>query len=256
MDSFGQVRRVLVLGAGSDIARAVLLRLGQSGLDSLILAAREPETVRDSLRSEIALAEVEMVPIRWDASDVTSHDAFFDEVFTSGPDIDLVLCAVGSLGHGQGLESPSGDAAVTILANFSGPASALLSVARCMQHQGSGRIVVLSSVAGVRTRRSNFVYGSAKAGLDAFAQGLGDALVLSGVSVSIVRPGFVETKMTKGLPKAPFAVSAERVASDICKRALGPSVARVIWTPRVLAAVFTVLRLLPTRVWRRLSANR
>ena len=74
---------------------------------------------------------------------------------------------------------------------------------------------MLSSVAGIRVRRSNFVYGSAKSGLDAFAQGLCEALHGTGVSLYIVRPGFVRTKMTAGRSSAPFAVEAPRVASDI-----------------------------------------
>ena len=99
-------------------------------------------------------------------------------------------------------------------------------------------------------RRSNYVYGSAKAGLDGFALGLGEALRGSGVTVHIVRPGFVRTKMTAGRPAAPFAVEPDRVASDIVRGVeRGQS---VIWSPGVLRWVFSVLRLLPQAVWRRL----
>ena len=90
--------------------------------------------------------------------------------------------------------------------NLTWPAAALSAVAARLQRQGHGRIVVLSSVAGFRIRRSNFVYGSAKAGLDNFATGLGESLRGTGVSVHIVRPGFVHTKMTAGRDKAPDPV--------------------------------------------------
>src|SRR4029450_11965014 len=86
-----------------------------------------------------------------------------------------------------------------------------------LRAQGHGTIVVLSSVAGERARRSNFVYGSTKAGLDAFFQGLGDSLVGTGASVMIVRPGFVHTKMTEGLDPAPLATTPEAVAEAIVR---------------------------------------
>jgi decaprenylphospho-beta-D-erythro-pentofuranosid-2-ulose 2-reductase len=111
-------------------------------------------------------------------------------------------------------------------------------------------MVVLSSVAGYRVRRANFVYGSAKAGLDAFALGLGEALRGTGVSAHLVRPGFVHTKMTEGRPPAPFAVGPDRVATDIV-RGLERGQA-VIWSPPLLGWVFPALRLLPQSAWRRL----
>ena len=86
-----------------------------------------------------------------------------------------------------------------------------------LRGQGHGRILVLSSVAGYRVRRSNFVYGAAKAGLDGFAKGLGEAVRGTGVSVHVVRPGFVRTKMTEGRPAAPFAVGPDRVAEDVVR---------------------------------------
>jgi decaprenylphospho-beta-D-erythro-pentofuranosid-2-ulose 2-reductase len=134
--------------------------------------------------------------------------------------------------------------------NFSWPAAALSAVAARLRLQGHGRIIVLSSVAGFRVRRSNFVYGSAKAGLDAFAAGLSEALRGTGVSVHIVRPGFVHTKMTRGRPAAPFAVRPEKVAADIIRGLKRGQT--VIWSPRILGLVFSALRLAPQALWRRL----
>jgi len=109
---------------------------------------------------------------------------------------------------------------------------------------------VLSSVAGVRVRRANYVYGAAKYGLDGFAQGLSETLDGSGVSLYLVRPGFVRTKMTAGRPAAPFAVDADRVGADIVA---GIERGRpVIWSPPALGWLFSVLRLLPRPIWRRL----
>ena len=95
------------------------------------------------------------------------------------------------------------------------PAAAMVAFAEVLRAQGHGRIVVLSSVAGVRVRRANFVYGASKAGLDAFAIGLGEALRGTGASVMVVRPGWVATKMTAGLTPGPLATTADAVAADV-----------------------------------------
>jgi decaprenylphospho-beta-D-erythro-pentofuranosid-2-ulose 2-reductase len=134
--------------------------------------------------------------------------------------------------------------------NVTWPSAALAEVAARLQHQGHGKIVVLSSVAGFRVRRSNFVYGSTKAGLDGFALGLSEAVRGTGTSVHVVRPGFVHTKMTAGRPAAPFAVGPERVARDVVRGLERGDT--VIWSPGALRYVFSIFRLLPQAIWRRL----
>ena len=111
-------------------------------------------------------------------------------------------------------------------------------------------LVVLSSVAGERVRRANFVYGATKAGLDGFAQVLGDSLVGSGARVLVVRPGFVHSAMTKGLKAAPFATTPDRVAAITVKGLR--SGRRTVWAPGILRYVFSIFRHLPGPVWRRL----
>jgi decaprenylphospho-beta-D-erythro-pentofuranosid-2-ulose 2-reductase len=130
--------------------------------------------------------------------------------------------------------------------------SAGLAAARQLKAQGHGTLVVLSSVAGERVRRANFIYGSSKAGLDGFAQGLGDALAGSGARVMIVRPGFVRTKMTEGLPAAPLSATADAVADATVKGLAGGRA--VVWVPALLRPVFMVFRHLPRVVWRKLPA--
>ncbi len=134
--------------------------------------------------------------------------------------------------------------------NLTWPAAALSAVAIQMRRQGHGQIVVLSSVAAYRVRRSNFIYSSAKAGLDGFTTGLAESLRGTNVSVHIVRPGFVHTKMTAGRPARPFAVHPRRVASDIARGIDRGQ--RVIWSPSGLRLVFPELRLLPQALWRHL----
>ena len=164
--------------------------------------------------------------------------------------VDLVIVAVGELGRQEVDEVDPDRVARMMTVNLTWPAAALSVVADQLRRQGHGRIVVLSSVAGFRVRRSNFVYGAAKSGLDGFALGLSEALRGTGVSLHIVRPGFVRTKMTAGRSAAPFAVEAPRVASDIV-RGLARGQA-VIWSPGILRWVFSAFRLLPGALWRRL----
>jgi decaprenylphospho-beta-D-erythro-pentofuranosid-2-ulose 2-reductase len=133
---------------------------------------------------------------------------------------------------------------------MAGAVSISLAVAQRLRAQGHGRLVVLSSVAGERVRKANFVYGATKAGLDGFAQGLGDSLEGSGAAVVVVRPGFVHSTMTAGLDPAPFATTPDAVAeATVAGLRRGR---RTVWAPGILRVVFSVLRHLPGPVWRRL----
>ncbi|HEX2563084.1 MAG TPA: SDR family NAD(P)-dependent oxidoreductase, partial [Acidimicrobiales bacterium] len=169
-------------------------------------------------------------------------------------DIDCVVLASGVLGEQSHLEDDPAAAAELAVTNYAGPVSALLHVARRLEEQGHGTVVVLSSVAAERARRSNFVYGSSKAGLDAFAQGLADSLVAAGVRVVVVRPGFVRSSMTEGRDAAPLATTPAAVAEAVA--AALASGRETVWVPGALRYVMGALRHLPRPVWRRVSANR
>lgn len=250
-DALGAPQSVLVLGGGSDIAMATLRLLVEARTRTVVLAGRDPralETAVSELR-DLGAERVDAVP--FDADDTASHAAFFDNLFSSHGDFDVVLLAFGVLGDQAEAEADPEVAAAILRTNFLGAASAGLHAARLLREQGHGVIVALSSVAGERARRSNFVYGSSKAGLDAFFQGLGDSLVGTGVKVLIVRPGFVHTKMTAGLPSAPLSTTPEAVAAVIV-RALQTG-AELAWAPRPLRLVMFVLRHLPRPVFRRLK---
>src|SRR5205823_3951277 len=108
-------------------------------------------------------------------------------------------------------------AAAAARTNYVGVVSVGLEVAARLRQQGHGTVVLLSSVAGERVRKANFVYGSTKAGADGFAQGLGDALAPFGARVLIVRPGFVPTKLTAGMKPAPLATTPDAVADAVVK---------------------------------------
>jgi len=246
-------RTALVLGANSDIARATLARLAEHGLEQVVLAARDPSAATAALA--MVAPGLDATGVRWDATDATSHAGLVAGAVATLGRIDLVLCTVGVLGHGAGLEMTPVAVDEMIRVNLAGCAAALAAVAPRLADQSHGTIVVLSSVAGVRPRRSNYVYGATKAGLDAFAFGLADALHDRGVRVVVVRPGFVRSKMTTGLRPAPFATDPVVVASAV-EHALARGRRGVVWVPPRLGPLFTGFRLLPAALWRRVAGDR
>ena len=185
----------------------------------------------------------------FDADAVATHRAVLDGVFDGG-DIDVTVMAFAVLGDQQAFTADPALAAAAVHTNMTGSVSSGLVVADRLRQQGHGVLVVLSSVAGERVRAANLVYGATKAGLDAFAQGLGDSLVGTGARVLVVRPGFVRTKMTTGMPEAPFTTGPEAVADavvDGLRRG-----AHTVWSPPALRYVFMGLRHLPRPLWRRM----
>ena len=140
--------------------------------------------------------------------------------------------------------------------NFAGPAAALAVAADRLVAQGGGTLVVLSSVAGVRPRRSNYVYGSTKSGLDAFARGIADAVHGTGVQVLVVRPGFVRSSMTEGLEPAPFSTDPATVAAGRRPGRCTRGRSGVVWVPPLLGPLFAVLANVPTPLWRRIAGDR
>ena len=161
-----------------------------------------------------------------------------------------MILAFGQLVEQAELDADPERAAAMVHVNYTGAVSVSLAVAAQFRRQGHGRLVVLSSVAGERVRKANFVYGSSKAGLDGFAQGLGDALAGSGASVLVVRPGFVHSKMTEGRKAAPLATTPSAVGEATVKALRRGR--RTVWVPATLRPMFSVFRHLPGPVWRRL----
>ena len=250
IDALGAPQSLLVLGGTSDIAAATIGQFARTGrLERVILAAR-PSPAR--LRAAQATRDLEVKDVReldLEATDTDHHDKLMDLAFGTG-DIDVVLLAIGVLpDQAAALDDPA-LAVDTFAVNATGAASLLLRAAARLRPQGHGRLVVLSSVAAERPRRSNFVYGASKAAIDALATGLGDQLHGSGVGVLVIRPGFVHTSMTHGLPPAPLAVGPDAVAEAIAAHLRDPS--GTIWVPRTLRPVMTALRHAPRTLFRRL----
>ena len=249
-DALGSVQSVLILGGGSDIAIATAKALIERRCRTVILAGRDPESFSGPAKELRHAGANTVEAVSFDALDHASHPTFIDSIFDTYGDIDLVVVAFGVLGDQDRAEVDAAEALRILDTNFLGAVSVLVPATAALNRQGHGTIVVLSSVAGERARRSNFVYGSSKAGLDAYCQGLGDSLVGTGVRVVVVRPGFVHSKMTEGLDAAPLATDPGHVASAIV-----PALARgseIVWVPGQMRYVMSVLRHLPRTVFRRL----
>ena len=248
-DATGNVQSILVLGGSSDIGRAIARRLAAPRGAAVVLAGRDDERMRPAVEELRAAGSGAVETLAFDADDVERHADIIGKAFAER-DFDVVVLAAGVLGDQAAAEADNREAAAVLHTNFVGCASAALCVAQQLRRQGHGTLVVLSSVAGERVRRSNFVYGASKAGLDGFAQGLGDSLVGSGARVIIVRPGFVVTKMTAGREPMPLSTTPEAVAE-----AVDTAVRRgteIVWVPAVLRLVMAVLRHVPRIIFRRL----
>ncbi|RZS43819.1 short-subunit dehydrogenase [Herbihabitans rhizosphaerae] len=241
---------VLVLGGRSEIGVAVSERLARGDADTFVLAARRAEdldTQEKALR-EAGAGTVERV--EFDADDLSSHEPLLERVVAEHGSVDTVVVAFGLLGDQERAEREPEHAVKIVHTDYVAHVAILTSVANLLRRQGGGSLVVFSSVAGVRVRRANYVYGSAKAGLDGFASGMADALHGSGVHLLLVRPGFVIGRMTEGMSPAPFSSTPDQVADKTVKALRRKR--SVVWVPGVLRPIFAVLKLLPRAIWRRM----
>jgi decaprenylphospho-beta-D-erythro-pentofuranosid-2-ulose 2-reductase len=238
--------RILLIGGTSEIGLAILTALQLPATAEIILAGRDEPRLAAAGQQLPGRVRT----CRFDAVQVGSHQELVAGIFAGGP-VDLVIAAAGILTPQPDLEHDVGLAAEMIDTNFTGQVTTLLAVAAQLRAQRQGTIAVLSSVAAVRPRRANFVYGSTKTALDAFARGLADSLSGSGVRVVLVRPGFVIGRMTAGMPPAPLATTPEKVGAATAAALRGRKSA--VWVPAPMAGLAVGLRLVPRPLWRRIS---
>lgn len=242
---------VLVLGGRSEIGVAVAERLAGTEAATVVLAARRPEQLTGEA-ARVRAAGAEVATAGFDADDLGTHGPLLDDVAARHGPVDVAVVAFGILGDQQRAETDAAHAAAIVHTDYLAQVHLLTGLARRMRARGRGTIVVYSSVAGVRVRRANYVYGSAKAGLDGFASGLADALHGSGVRLVLVRPGFVVGRMTEGMSPAPLSSTPEQVADATVAAVRRGRGNADVWVPGRLRLLFAVLRLLPRAVWRRM----
>ncbi|WP_417235196.1 SDR family NAD(P)-dependent oxidoreductase [Arthrobacter sp.] len=242
---------VLLLGGTSRIALAITSAMVDHGPLHVIVAARPGPRREDAVRSLRGLGCTTEI-LDFDALDPGAAAEAVAGTFGRQV-IDVAVVAQGLLPSQPELESDAGRSTEMCTVNFTSAVVVGLQLARSMEAQGNGVIVALSSVAGVRPRTANYVYGATKAGLDALYTGLRDRLRISGVRVLVVRPGHVFTRMTSGLVPAPFAVGPERVGAAVAAHLAEGN--GTVWVPAILGPVMTVLRLLPGPLYRRVTAE-
>ncbi len=249
-DAIGNVQRILVLGGASEIALATVQRLTDGRPGAEVTLAARPGTRRGDAASMLSGRGLTVTEVDLDVTDRSSYERAIAATFDAGDDVDVVLFAFGVLGD-QELAWQDLDVALEMVQiNYAAAVGCGVLVAARLRAQGHGTIVAFSSVAGELARRSNFVYGSTKAGMDAFFTGLGDAVAADGVDVLVVRPGFVRTRMTAGLRAAPLSQTAEQVAAVVAE---GLRTGRDrVWAPSTMRWVMSGLRHLPRAVLRRL----
>ena len=247
INALGSPQSLLLLGGTSEIGLTLARTLVADRCRRVVLAGR-PSAALDQAADDLRSigAQVEVLP--FEASDTGSHPVLIEKAFVD--DVDLAVVAFGVLGDQARAEVDAAHSVEIATTNYVGALSVLVPVSQAMQRQGHGAIVVMSSVAGERPRKSNFAYGSSKAGLDAFATGLGDVLHGSGVHVMVVRPGFVRTKMTAHLEPAPLSTTPEQVADAIVQGLRRRK--ETIWVPGAMRFVMSALRHVPRPIFRKL----
>ena len=249
INAVGTPQSLLLLGGTSEIGLAITEKyVAAAGHLRVVLAGRPSDNLdaaADRLREKGATVSV----LPFDARKPETHAEVIEKAFTDG-DIDVTVLAFGLLGDAEQAWTDIEVARELAEVNYVAPVTVGVALAEKLKRQAHGTLIVLSSVAGERIRRSNFVYGSTKAGLDGFYTGLTEALRPHGVHVTIVRPGFVKSKMTEGLPVAPLAQTPQQVADlAVAGAAKGTE---LVWAPGAMRLVMMVLRHLPRVIFRRL----
>lgn len=247
----GVAQNIVLFGGTSEIGQAILDEIVKPGVSRLVLVSRDIETAAAMSHNIVeSHPEIDVHHVRFDASDAGSMEHVVAEITDEIGDIDIAVIAHGLLNEGADYYSQPSGLVDMANVNFTGTMVLMYALAQRMRTQGDGKIVLLSSVAGVRVRKANAAYGATKAGIDGFALALDHDLQGTGASVLVVRPGFVTTKMTAGMKKAPFSTDARAVA-QITAKAIASNKS-LVWAPGILQWMFLILKNVPLTVWRKL----
>ena len=252
IDGLGNVQSVILIGGTSEIGIATLREMGKrKRLQRIVLCGRQSENLQrtaEILAVDFANAKIELVPM--DLLNSGTLSLVVEEIFDAGR-IDVVVLAAGVLPDASRAMDDAEYAVESAKVNFLGPLEIGTTALDRFKKQGHGTLVVISSVAAERPRKDNYVYGSAKAGIDAWANGAADAIAGTAVRVLVVRPGMVRTRMSAGIPEAPLTSNPEDVAKVVIRRlSRGPV---TVWVPGKLRWLMFVLRHLPRPIFRKIS---
>ncbi len=254
LDAVGNPQSILLLGGTSEIGLAICERYLRDAAARIVLACLPDDPGRDDAVAQMKAAGARSVEmIDFDAVETDTHPKVIEEAFKDGGgprDIDVAIVAFGLLGDAEELWQNQRKAVQIAEINYTAAVSVGVLLGEKMRAQGFGQIIAMSTVAGERVRRSNFVYGSTKAGLDGFYLGLGEALREHGVKVLVIRPGQVRTRMSAHIKEAPLTVDKEYVAELAVNSAARGK--ELVWAPPAFRYVMMVLRHVPRPIFRKL----
>ncbi|MBF6328570.1 decaprenylphospho-beta-D-erythro-pentofuranosid-2-ulose 2-reductase [Nocardia transvalensis] len=250
INAVGNPQAILLLGGTSEIGLAICAEYLKKGPARIVLAALPNDPLRaDAVAKMEAAGASKVEVIDFDALDAESHPKVIEAAWADG-DIDVAIVAFALDGDPEELWQNQQKAVRVAEINYTASVSVGVLLGEKMKAQGFGRIIVMSSVAGERVRRSNFVYGSTKAGLDGFYLGLGEALRPYGPRVTVIRPGMVRTRFSAHVDEAPLTVDKEDVAAlAVTASDKGKEIA---WAPGTFRWVMMILRHIPRPLFRRL----
>jgi decaprenylphospho-beta-D-erythro-pentofuranosid-2-ulose 2-reductase len=245
------MKKIIILGATSGMAMEIERQLARQGYE-LILVARSSQRLAEMQADLLIRGAKQVLTYPADLSSIQQHAGVFDFTRRTLPDFDTVLLAYGSMRNQKESEMSVDSLLEELQVNFVSAAAILTLFAAELERRRTGCVAVITSVAGDRGRRSNYVYGSAKGALSLFLQGLRSRLHPSGVRVITIKPGPVQTPMTDHLPNAARFADPELVASDIVC-ALERRSPDILYTPKVWRYIMTAVQQIPESIFKRLS---
>ncbi|MFD6893966.1 decaprenylphospho-beta-D-erythro-pentofuranosid-2-ulose 2-reductase [Rhodococcus sp. NPDC060086] len=250
INAVGNPQTLLLLGGTSEIGLTIVEEYLRKAPARVILATLPGDPLRDASVAQVTAAGATKVDVvDFDALDTASHPKVIDEAWQGG-DVDVAIVAFGLDGDSEELWQNQVKAVRVANVNYTASVSVGVLIGEKMKAQGFGRIIAMSSVAGERVKRANFMYGSSKAGLDGFYLGLGEALRPFGPRVTVVRPGQVRTKFSAHVDEAPLTVNKEDVAALAV--AASDKGKEIVWAPGPFRFVMIVLRHIPRAIFRKL----
>lgn len=239
----------LILGASSSVARAFARAAADDGAD-IILAGRDMEDMGRTAEDVSIRTGRDVDVVAFNAEGVSGHAAFVDDVVKRAGFLNVFL-AFGAMPEQDEIDADFTLAERAIAVNYTGAVSVLHRLAPHLEEQGDGHVVVLSSVAGDRGRLKNYVYGSAKAGVNTYLQGLRARLFRKGVSVTTIKPGFMDTDMTWGI-EGMFLVASPEAAARACLKAARKR-RHVVYVPFFWWGIMNIIRHIPEFIFKKMN---
>lgn len=250
INAVGTPQKILLLGGTSEIGLAICENYLHRNPAEIILAVQpQAPDVTQAIDKMKTAGATKVTTVEFDALKFTTHEKAINAAWQDG-EVDIAIVAFAIMGNQDEVWKDQKKAVLEAQINYTAAVSVGVLLGQKMQQQQGGQIIAMSSVAGEKIRKTNFLYGSTKAGLDGFYTGLGEALRNDNVHVLVVRPGQVRTRLSADVPEAPLTVDKEEAAQIIVQAAINKK--RIVWVPALFRYVMIGLRHLPQVIFRKL----